>query len=80
MLRMSRKKLHTSLMETQLRVDKMLKSMRKYGILRVRHLIPLKKSLVNLEVLLRLSEKIPLVMRHKDFYMERVRKKTLVVG
>jgi len=80
MLKMSRKKLHTSLMETQLRVDKMLRSMRKYGILRVRHLIPLKKNLVKQEVLLKLSKKIPLVMRHRDFYMERARKKTLVAG
>ena len=38
------------------------------------------KSLVRQEVLLKLSEKIPLVMRHRDFYMERARKKTLVVG
>jgi hypothetical protein len=78
--RMSRKKLHTSLMETQLRVDKMLRSMRKYGILRVRHLIPLRKSLVRQEVLRKLSKMIPLVMHHRDFYMGKVRKKTLVDG
>ncbi len=80
MLKMSRKKLHTSLMETQLRVDKMLRSMRKYGILRVRHLIPLRKSLVRQEALRKLSKMIPLVMRHRDFYIAKAKTKTLVDG
>ena len=62
-------------MEIVLKVDKMLKLMEKYGILKVRHHIPLKKNLERLEDLMKLSEKIPLVMRHKDFYMERARKK-----
>ena len=62
------------------KVDKMLRLMRKYGILKVRHHILLKKSLVKQVVLLKLSKMIPLVMRHKDFYMEKVKKKTLVVG
>ena len=67
-------------MEIVLRVDKMLKLMEKYGILKVRHHIPLKKSLERLEDLMKLSEKIPLVMRHKDFYMGKVKVKSLVDG
>ena len=54
--------------------------MEKYGILKVHHHIPLKKNLERLEDLMKLSEKIPLVMRHKDFYMGKVKVKSLVDG
>ena len=64
----------------KLKVDKMLKLMERYGILKVRHHIPLKKSLERQEDLMKLLEKIHLVMRHKDFYMEKVNLKSSVVG
>ena len=51
------KKVNTSLMETQLRVDKMLRSMRKYGILRVSP-YSFEKKFGEAEVLLKLSKKI----------------------
>ena len=38
------------------------------------------KSLAKTVDLMRLLKMIPLVMRHKDFYMQRVKAKTLVVG
>ena len=38
------------------------------------------KNLERLEDLMKLSEKIPLVMRHKDFYMGKVKVKSLVDG
>ena len=64
----------------QLKEDKMLRLMRKYGILKVHRHIPLKKSLEKTVDLMKLLRMIPLVMRHKDFYMEKVKKKTLVDG
>jgi hypothetical protein len=67
-------------MEIKLKVDKTLKLMEKFGILKVHHHIHLKKNLEKQEDLMKLLKKIHLVMHHKVFYMAKVKKKILVVG
>ena len=67
-------------MEEQLKVDKTLRLMIKYGILKVHHHIHLIKNLEKQGDLVKLLEKIPLVMYHKDFYMAKVKRKSLVAG
>ena len=76
----NRKKLYINLGRTKLKEDKTLRLIKKYGILKVPHHILLKKSLEKKVVLMRLLKTIPLAMRHKDFYMEKAKVKTLVVG
>ena len=52
---MNRRKLNINFMGERLKVDKMLKLMERYGILKVRHHIPLIKNLERLEDLMKLS-------------------------
>ncbi len=66
--------------EQKLKVNKMLRLMKKFGILKVHHHIPLKKNLVKQGALAKLLRMIPLVMRHKVFYMVKAKIKSLVVG
>ena len=74
------KKLHINLMTTQLKVDKMLKLITKFGILKVHRHIHLIKNLEKQVDLAKLLKMIPLAMRHKDFCMEKVKTKSLVGG
>ena len=67
-------------MEINLKEDKPLKLMKRYGILKVHHHIRLKKNLEKKVDLMRLSKMIPLVMHHKVFYMEKAKVKNLVGG
>ena len=66
--------------KTELKVDKMLRLIKRYGILKVHHHILLKKSLEKRVALTKLLRMIPLAMHHKDFYMEKDREKNLVDG
>ena len=67
-------------MEEQLKAGKMLRLMAKYGTLKVHHHTRLIKNLEKQGDLVKLLEKIPLVMYHKDFYMARGKRKSLVAG
>jgi len=66
--------------KTELKVGKMLRLIKRYGILKVHRHILLKKSLEKKVALMKLLRMIPLVMHHKDFYMEKVKAKILVDG